>query len=75
MHPELFLTLHQQQQRELDRALAVALLVRERTTPEPHLRWSRVGTRAADAGRRMVLAARQRLTVSADRSPAACCAA
>ncbi|MDC7123321.1 hypothetical protein OMK64_17465 [Cellulomonas fimi] len=78
MHPELYLTLHQQQQRELDQALAVALLVRERTAPAPRVRRSRVGalTRVlADARRTVVSAVRQPVLVPADRTPAACCAA
>ncbi|QHT56841.1 hypothetical protein GXP71_12650 [Cellulomonas sp. H30R-01] len=78
MHPELYLMLHQQRQRELDRALAAALVVRERTasatrTPKP--RRGALVRLVADARRSLTLALQQRVAVTADRSPAACCAA
>lgn len=78
MHPELYLTLHQQQQRELDQVLAVALLVRERTAPAtraPRPRTAALVRLVADARRSLALAAQQRVAATADRSPAACCAA
>lgn len=78
MHPELYLTLHQQQQRELDRALAVAVLVRERTTPAAARRGLRARALVQDvatAGRSFVRGLRAPAALTADRSPAACCAA
>lgn len=78
MHPELYPTLHQQEQRERDQALALALRVRERTTPTSRARRPRVRALAvvlADARRAVARAVRQPVAASADRAPAACCAA
>ncbi|NKY39670.1 hypothetical protein [Cellulomonas septica] len=78
MHPELYLTLHQQQQREVDQALAVALLVRERTTSAPSGRRPRTRVllvALADARRALGRPVRRATAVPVSVGPAACCPA